>query len=159
LSAFSAARRQRHLSLLPKHLRNALGEGPHDEERGEDDDDVEGHLDRECDECDDVNRHDNFKGAPGPVLTALQGVELSRSDAVIDDATASEPSTGHGGAIAVAIVSEYAVPARSAERKIDTTTDGSGVRGETDGGQSPIAHIQRRISEIVVKLREPERPP
>ena len=35
------------------------GEGPHDEERGESDDDVERHLDRECDERDDVDRDDH----------------------------------------------------------------------------------------------------
>lgn len=65
----------------------------------------------------------------------------------------------HGGAIAVAIVSEYVVPARSAEPNSNTTSDRRGVRGETDAGESPIACIQRRISEIVAKLREPERPP
>jgi len=34
-----------------------------------------------------------------------------------------------------------------------------GGSGETDGGESPIAYIQRRIRDIVANLREPERPP
>jgi hypothetical protein len=34
-----------------------------------------------------------------------------------------------------------------------------GDSGETDGGESPIAYIQRRIRDIVGNLREPERPP
>jgi len=78
---------------------------------------------------------------------------------VIDDAFASEPSTAHAGAIAAAIVSEYAVPARNAEAKGDTTSDGSGIRVETDAGESPIAYIQRRISKIIAKPRDSERPP
>jgi len=65
------------------------------------------------------------------------------------DVLAPTPSAAHGGAIAAAIVSEYAVPARSAEPESDRTSDGRRVRGETDAGESPIAYIQRRISEIV----------
>lgn len=39
------------------------------------------------------------------------------------------------------------------------TSDGwKGGSGETDA-ESPIAYIQRRVSEIVAKLREPEWPP
>jgi len=64
----------------------------------------------------------------------------------------------HGGAIAAAIVSEYAVPARSAEPENDVHAM-EGDSGETDGGESPIAYIQRRIRDIVGNLREPERPP
>jgi len=86
--------------------------------------------------------------------------EVNFADTIVnDDVVISEPSTAHGGAIAAAIVSEYAVPARSAELKSDVTSDGRGVRGETNAGESPIAYIQRRISEIVAKLRKPERPP
>ncbi len=101
----------------------------------------------------------DFAGAQDAVPAASEGAESNGNDLVIDDAFASEPSTAHGGAIAAAIVSEYAVPARSAEPKSHTTSDGRGVRGETDAGESPIAYIQRRISEIVAKLRERERPP
>ncbi len=101
----------------------------------------------------------DFKGPQDAVPVASGCAESNGNDPVIDDAFASELSTAHGGAIAAAIVSEYAVPARSAELKSDTTSDGRGVRGETDAGESPIAYIQRRISEIVAKLREPERPP
>jgi len=65
------------------------------------------------------------------------------------DVFAPTPSAAHGCAIAAAIVSEYAVPARSAEPESDRTRDERGVRGGTDAGESPIAYIQRRISEIV----------
>lgn len=37
-----------------------MGEGPHDEERGEGDDDVKRHLDRERNERNDVDRDDNY---------------------------------------------------------------------------------------------------
>ncbi len=76
-----------------------------------------------------------------------------------DDVVTLEPSTAHGGAIAAAIVSEYAVPARRAEPETDVMSNGRGVRGETSAGESSIAYIQRRIREIVAKLHEPERPP
>ncbi len=102
----------------------------------------------------------DFKGAPGGVAVALQGVDSSGSDPVIDDAFASELSTAHGGAIAAAIVSEYGVRAYCAQHESDMTCGGRGVRGETNAGEWTIAYIQRRISEIVAaKLREPERPP
>jgi len=105
----------------------------------------------------------DFKGAPGSLLVSLgdSGIgEVNFADTIVnDDVVISEPSTAHGGAIAAAIVSEYAVPARSAEPQSDVTSDGRGVRGETNAGESPIAYIQRRISEIVAKLRKPERPP
>ncbi len=101
----------------------------------------------------------DFDGVRGPCSAAGTCASSRSTESVIDDAFASEPSTAHGGAIAAAIVSEYAVAARSAEPKSDMTSDGRGVRGETDVGESPIAYIQRRISEIVAKLREPERPP
>ncbi len=99
----------------------------------------------------------DFRGAGGAVLAASGGAESDGNDSVIDDVFASEPSTAHGGAIAAAIVSEYAVPARSAEPESDTTSDGRGVRGETDAGESPIAYIKRRIR--VAKLQEREPPP
>ncbi len=55
---------------------------------------------------------------------------------------------------------EHVPTARGAEPRTSVDCDpGRGVRGETDAGESPIAYIQRRISEIVAKLREPERPP
>ncbi len=76
-----------------------------------------------------------------------------------NDVVTSEPSTAHGGAIAVAIVSEYAVPARRAELETDVMSNGRGVRGETNAGESSIAYIHRRIREIVAKLHEPESPP
>jgi len=77
---------------------------------------------------------------------------------VTGDASASTLSAGNGGAIAAAIVSAYAVPARSANpRAIRRATEGDS--GETNAGESRIAYIQRRINEIVAKLREPEPPP
>jgi len=101
----------------------------------------------------------DFKGARDPRSAAAVCAGSRFTESVNDDVFALEPPTAHGGAIAVAIVSEYVVPARSAEPNSDTASDRRGVRGETDAGESPIACIQRRISEIVAKLREPERPP
>ncbi len=101
----------------------------------------------------------DFEGALGAVPAASECAESNEQAPVIDYVLASEPLTAHGGAIAAAIVSEYAVTARSAVLQSDTTSDGRGVRGETDAGESPIACIQRRIGEIIAKLREPERPP
>ena len=101
----------------------------------------------------------DFKGVQDAELAPSGCAASIGNDPVIDDAFASEPCTAHGGAIAVAIVSEYVVPARSAEPQTDTTSDGKAVRGGTVGAESPIAYIQRRIGEIVAKLREPERPP
>ncbi len=104
----------------------------------------------------------DFEGAPVPASLLLGDVgigEVSSADTIVnDDVVISEPSTAHGGAIAAAIASEYAVPARSAEPQSDATSDGRGVRGETNAGGSPIAYIQRRIREIVAELRELERP-
>jgi len=105
----------------------------------------------------------DFKGAPGPLPVSLGDVGIGKVNAadmiVNDDFVISEPSTAHGGAIAAAIVSEYAVPARSAELKIDAASNGRGGWGETNVGESPIAYIQRRVREIVAKQREQERPP
>ena len=85
------------------------------------------------------------------------GDALRAFDLVVnDDACASSVSAGHGGAIAAAIVSEYAASAdsaHSAQHESDMTGDGRGVRGETVVGESPIAYIQRRIREIVAKMR------
>ena len=101
----------------------------------------------------------DFRGVQDPALAAPQSAGINGNDPLNEDAFASELSTAHGGAIAAAIVSEYAVPARSAETKSDMTRDGRGVRGETSGGVLPMGDIQRRIREIVAKLREQERPP
>ncbi len=84
----------------------------------------------------------DFKGLGTPAPPVLQGSGFPGEGSVIDDAFASKPST-----------------ARSAESESDLTSDGKEVRGETNGGESPIAYIQRRINAIVAKLREPERPP
>ncbi len=101
----------------------------------------------------------DFKGVGEATLAVPGGAEADGTESEIDDVFSTEPLTAHGGAIAAAIVSEYAVPARSAEPERGTTSDGRGVWGETDAGESPIAYIQRRIGEIVAKLRDPERPP
>ncbi len=84
----------------------------------------------------------------------------------VDDAFVSEPSTAHGGAIAAAIVSEYAVPARSAESKSDTTSDGRGVRGAramrpTTNGSPRYANYSRsvRIRATTVPARRRCTPP
>ncbi len=105
----------------------------------------------------------DFEGAPGPLPVSLGDVgkgEVSSADPIgNDDVVISEPSTAHEGAIAAAIVSEYAVLARSAESQSDATGDGRGVRGEINAGESPIANTRRRISEIVAKQRQQQRPP
>ncbi len=55
---------------------------------------------------------------------------------------------------------EHVPTACSAESRPSVVCDRErGVRGETNASESPVAYIQRRIREIVVKLREPERPP
>jgi len=105
----------------------------------------------------------DFRGAPGSTPLSFGDVGIgevhSKATIVNDDVVILESSTPHGGAIAAAIASEYAVPARSAELESDATSDGRGIRGGINGGESPIAYIQRRIGEIVAKLREAERPP
>jgi len=101
----------------------------------------------------------DFKDAQDAAPAAWERAAPAANDPRIDDVFAPEPSTAHGGAIAAAIASEYAVPARSVEPESDTTSDGRGFWEETNAGESPITYIKRRISEIVAKLREPERPP
>jgi len=105
----------------------------------------------------------DFKGALGSVSLVLGDVGIGKvnsADMIVnDDFVISEPSTAYGGAIAAAIVSEYAVPARSAEFESGVMSDGRGVRGETNASESSIAYIQRRICEVVAKQREQERPP
>ncbi len=98
-------------------------------------------------------------GTSPPCLAAGSVGRTSVDVVETDDAVTSEPSTAHGGAIAAAIASEYAVPARRAESETDVTSNGRGVRGGTSAGESSIAYIQRRIREIVANLRQPERPP
>jgi DNA-binding CsgD family transcriptional regulator len=95
----------------------------------------------------------DFEGARGSVPLVLGDVGIGKVNSVDmivnDDVVISERSTAHGGAIAAAIVSEYAVPARSAELKCDTTSDGRGVRGETDVGESPVgpgSSLRRRTA-------------
>ena len=101
----------------------------------------------------------DFEGGSVPVeLTAVDSVP-SDCDEKKNGVVNSQPSTAHGGAIAAAIVSEYAVRARSAQPENDTVDDGRGVRGETNVAESPMAYIQRRIREIIAKNRDPERPP
>ena len=88
------------------------------------------------------------------------GDALRAFDLVVnDDACASSVSAGHGGAIAAAIVSEYAASAHSAQLESDVTYDGRGALGETNVAESPVAYIQRRIREIVATSRDRERPP
>jgi len=95
-----------------------------------------------------------------PPCSAVGSVGRMSVDVVeTDDVVTSEPSTAHAGAIAAAIVSEYAVPARRAEPETGVTSNGRRVRGETSAGESSIAYIQRRIREIVANLHQPERPP
>ncbi len=76
----------------------------------------------------------DFKGTYGPPLLSLGVVGIGEVNSVAttenDDVVISEPSTAHGGASAAAIVSEYAVPARSAEPQSDVTGDGRGVWGK-----------------------------
>jgi len=101
----------------------------------------------------------DFEGGGDATLASPSSSGPAPTDSVNGVVSPSELPTAHGGAIVAAIVSEYAVPARSAELVCDMTDAGRGGRGQIDGGESPIAYIRRRISEIVAKLREPERPP
>ncbi len=101
----------------------------------------------------------DFGGGLVRVETVAVNSVPSDCDGKKNGVVTSQPSTAHGGAIAAAIVSEYAVRARSAQFQSDVTDDGRGVRGETNVAESPIAYIQRRIREIVAKNRDSERPP
>lgn len=76
----------------------------------------------------------------------------------LGDALASTLSAGNGRAIAAVIVSEYAASAHRAQHESDMTSDGKGVRGETNGIESPIAYIQRRVRKIVAKSNGRQRP-
>jgi len=105
----------------------------------------------------------DFKGLLEPTVAtpATASVEQLNCSCVviIKDASASTPYAGNGGAIAAAIVSEYAASAHRAQHESDMTDDGSGARGETDVGQSLIAYIKRRVRQIVMERRERGRPP
>ncbi len=111
--------------------------------------------------------------------TCVQGSpalsDFKASPSVIDEAPVSDDRslvTGSRNVLASqlsgsrAVVSavgdddEHVPPARSAESSTNIDYDrGRGVRGETNAAESLVAYIQRRIREIVAKLREPERPP
>ncbi len=104
----------------------------------------------------------DFEGvvAPTPSSPEAPREEHSVWSLVVNGgAYASTLSAGNGGAIAAAIVSEYAASAHSAQPESDMTGDGRGVRGETFVGESRIAYIQRRIRQIVAKTRAFQRPP
>jgi hypothetical protein len=97
------------------------------------------------------------QGSPG--LSDFEGGLIRVDSPAVVPASNDRASTAHGGAIAAAIVSEYAVRARSAQPENDMTDDGRGVRGETNVVESPMAYIQRRIREIIAKNGDRERPP
>jgi len=101
----------------------------------------------------------DFEGGGDTTLASASSSEPAPTDSVNGAVSPFELPTAHGGAIAAAIVSEYAVPARSAEFVCDMTDAGRGVRGQTDGGESPIAYIRRRIGQIVANERKSGRPP
>jgi len=99
----------------------------------------------------------DFKGVVVPSSSSLEVTsdEQRAPDLVANgDVFASTPSAGNGGAIAAAIVSEYAASAHCAQPESDMTGDGSGVRGETNAGESPITYIHRRIREIIAENRD-----
>jgi hypothetical protein len=75
------------------------------------------------------------------VPSVPQGDGFNVNDPVIDDASALELPTAHGGAIAAAIGSEYAVPARSAELESDTMGLEGGFGGKPTAAsrRSPIS--------------------
>jgi len=105
----------------------------------------------------------DFKGVvalstSSPVVTECDEQNESKL-APTGDAFASTLSAGNGGAIAAAIVSEYAASAHRAQPERDMTGDGRGARGETVVGESPMSYIQRRIREIAEKARNRQRPP
>jgi hypothetical protein len=98
----------------------------------------------------------DFVGGSVPVEVPITVAMSSDCDENNNKANTSQPSTAHGGAIASAIVSEYEVRARSAQPESDVAQVAT---EETNVAESPIAYIQRRIREIVVKNRDRERPP
>jgi len=80
----------------------------------------------------------DFKGVVVPSSSSLEVTsdEQRAPDLVANgDVFASTPSAGNGGAIAAAIVSEYAASAHCAQPESDMTGDGSGVRGGNQRGR------------------------
>ncbi len=97
------------------------------------------------------------QGSPG--LSDFKGVPAP-SSAIPDAPTTPKLSGSRAVVSAVGDDDEHVPTARSAERSTSIDYDRArGFREETNAGESPVAYIQRRISEIVAKLREPERPP
>jgi hypothetical protein len=100
----------------------------------------------------------DFKGAAVPDASDVVAPVLQVRDDKKNEVTTLQLFTAHGGAIAEAIVSEYVVVARSAESESDMLCERRGTPWKTKAGESPLAYIQRRIQEIVTKLREAEGP-
>jgi hypothetical protein len=96
----------------------------------------------------------DFAPRRGPVLGKgpLDIVKASVGSALL-----SYPSGAHGASVEDRC--EYAPPAHSAEPATDVEGSGRGVRAETGVAESPLAYIQRRIREIIVKYSDPQRPP
>jgi hypothetical protein len=84
------------------------------------------------------------QGSPG--LSDFKGAEVPATRGDVSDRNgdpfASKLSAGNGGAIAAAIVSEYAAGAHSAQFEKGVKGEGRGVRGETVTAQSVISSIQ-----------------
>ena len=102
----------------------------------------------------------DFKGAPASLPAISDAPTLPIDSLVPRDVLTLQLSGSRAVVSAVGDDDEHVPTARSAEPSTSIDYDrGRGVRGETDASESPIAYIQRRISEIVTKPREPERPP
>jgi len=104
----------------------------------------------------------DFKGVPAP-SSAIPDAPTTPTDSPVPrprDVLTLQLSGSRAVVSAVGDDDEHVPTARSAERSTSIDYDRArGFREETNAGESPVAYIQRRISEIVAKLREPERPP
>ena len=83
----------------------------------------------------------DFNGVEDPVPSVPQGDGFNGNDPVIDDASALELPTAHGGAIAAAIGSEYAVPRVARNSRVIRWAPEGGFGGKPTAAsrRSPIS--------------------
>jgi len=104
----------------------------------------------------------DFKGASAPLSENIDVLAppIESSVSRFQDVLTSQLSGSRAVVSAVGDDDEHVPTARSAEPNISVDYDrGRGVRGETNGSESSVSYIERRIREIVANLRDPERPP
>jgi len=104
----------------------------------------------------------DFKGASAPSSENIDVLAppIESSVSRFQDVLTSQLSGSRAVVSAVGDDDEHVPTARSAEPNISVDYDrGRGVRGETNGSESSVSYIERRIREIVANLRDPERPP